>query len=154
MNKKLLALALIALMAESTVVAAVEYANGGSSTCCPAPVPYTCCAERRNMRCCTPRPRRARCRRARICRPKRVCCPRMRCCRPRPTCCPVRPVCDGRPCIKIAPEQITPREGTTVQMISDEEMTPSNGTIPAAVGVEGESEAEDQSLDGLVEENG
>ncbi len=146
MNKKLLALALIALMAESTVVAQVS-ANGTSSSSCPAPVPYTCCAERRNMRCCNPRPRRARCRRARICRPKRICCPRMRCCRPRPRCCPVRPICDGAPCIIVAPEEGTPEDGTTVEMTSEEEMY-ENGAMPAP-GPDGQSEIEDQSLQEL-----
>lgn len=153
MNKKLVALALIALMAESTMVAEVVYSNDTTSNCCPAAVPYTCCSERRNMRCCNPRPRRARCRRARICRPKRICCPRMRCCRPRPRCCPVRPLCDGPACIIVAPEEGTPEDGTTVQMASEEEMTLSNGEMTAA-GPEGQSEApEDQSLNELIEEN-
>ena len=170
---KLLALALLALMAEGTMIAEVVYTNGTSSNCCPAAQPYTCCAKRCRMRCCNPRPRRARC--MRICRPKRICCPRMRCCRPRPRCCrPIRPLCDGPACIVAAPEQITPEEGTTVEM-APEELTPPNGTMtpeelipengimnpeeitPANGDMEvggSDVDSEDQSLDELVEENG
>lgn len=109
MNKKLMALALLACLAEQGVANAGSYMSSDNS-CCPVAQPACCPETGRSWRLFKPRPYRTNCcpsRRA--CRPKRVrtyrakrsCCPRVRCCRPKPTCCPQpAQVCEAPACIQ------------------------------------------------------
>ena len=125
MNKKLIALLLLALVAEQSAALAQTYVSSTytNGECCPAPRPVSCCPKRCKTKCCRPRscvrktvcarPCRQRCKTNRCgfwrncgvarrynCRPKRGCCPRARCCRPKPACCPVAaPVCEAPACV-------------------------------------------------------
>lgn len=109
MNKKLMALALIACLFEQGVAFGNECSTVDSS-CCPVAQPACCPDTGRKWRMFKPRPYRSGCcptRRA--CRPKRVrtyrakktSCPRIRCCRPKPSCCPMRaPACEAPACVQ------------------------------------------------------
>lgn len=110
MNKKLMALALIACLAEQGVALAENVITETSSECCPVVQP-SCdpCNVGSRWRPFRARPYRSGCcptrsyrpRRVRACRPKRGCCPRVKCCRPKPACCPApAPVCEAPACVK------------------------------------------------------
>ncbi len=121
MNKKLIALTLLAVLAEQGFAFAGEYVaaptystySNGNGECCPAPRPVCCKRKRvRRVRSCCPRVFRNRSccrpaawRRRRVsrpaCRVKRACCPRARCCRPKAACCPApAPVCAAPACVQ------------------------------------------------------
>lgn len=149
MNKKLIALTLLAFLAEqgtalaNSYVVSETYSNGNNGDCCPAPRP-TCCPKVRKMRRCCPRrvikrtsccPRVCRTSRTRRifsgCRKKRICCPQPRCCRPKPSCCAVpAPACPAPECVTETVVAPAPVRGCEV------------GAPAQEIIVEGEAQAE------------
>lgn len=159
MNKKLIALTLLAFLAEQGTALADGYVvseNYSNGDCCPAPRP-TCCPKVRKMRSCCPRrvvkrtaccPRVCRTGRVRRifsnwgcckgsnwgCRKKRICCPQARCCRPKARCCAVpAPECPAPACVT---ETVTtaPVNGCNVlpaPVVIEEGVQPVEAPMPA-----------------------
>ena len=117
MNKKLIALLMLAFLAEGTVMADVVYSNN-SGECCPTSRPSCCNSGQRRgwfggLRNCCSRTYRRGYRNSRCCvrpnRAKRKCGPTVRCCRPRRSC-PTRRVACPEQTRAVRTEEATPVE--------------------------------------------
>lgn len=163
MNKKLIALTLLAFLAEqgtavasSSYVVSETYSNGD---CCPAPRP-TCCPKVRKMRKCCPRrvikrssccPRVCRTNRTRRifsgCRKKRNCCPKVRCCRPKAPCCAApAPACEAPACVTETVVAPAPSTGCEV-LPAPAEVIVEGGVQEARPVVEPEFEEETEEVE-------